>query len=190
MANSADCVSIPPPPESLFLECVRMAVEKNSEFVPPHNSGAMLYIRPVIFGSGPQVILEGPLEYLFCVYVQPGNDFLGLRPLPSLILEDFDRAAPNGTGAYKVGGNYAPLFKYARKAKAEGFFLTLHLDSKTQTEVEEFSTSGFIGVLPDQEGWKLIVPNSKNALESITSQSCIELAEKQFGWKVEKRPVS
>ena len=111
------------------------------------------------------------------------------------MLEDFDRAAPHGTGSAKVGGNYAPVVKWSDAARREGFGITLHLDAATHMQIEEFSTSGFIGVKKSckegEEGDKitLVVPDSQNIVQSVTSDSCLKIAE-SLGWMVEKRAVS
>ncbi|KAI9745831.1 MAG: hypothetical protein M1818_000512 [Claussenomyces sp. TS43310] len=190
MQHSASVVSIPPVPTETFLHCVNQAVAFNAAWVPPHSSGAALYVRPVIFGSSPHLALSPPSEYIFAVYVQPIGPYHGLAPLDALVLEDFDRAAPMGTGNAKVGGNYAPVMRHQDAAKAEGYPVTLHLDSRTRTEVEEFSTSGFLGVKAgaDEKTPLLVVPDSKNVIASVTSDSCVEVA-KSLGWTVEKRPI-
>ena len=105
-------------------------------------------------------------------------------------MEDFDRAAPKGTGSAKIGGNYAPVIRWSDKARKEGFGITLHLDSKRGEAVEEFSTSGFVGVIGDGgKGTRLVVPDSGNVIESITSECCLELG-RGFGWEIERRVVS
>lgn len=63
-------------------------------------------------------------------FVIPTGVYHGTHPIDALILDDFDRAAPNGTGSAKVGGNYAPVFRHAEKAKSMGYGITLHLDAK------------------------------------------------------------
>ena len=188
MNHSASFVSIPPIPEDHFIECLRLAVAKNAPFVPPHNTEALLYIRPLILGSSPQLSLSPPSDYTFCVYVNPGTAYHGVRPLDALILEDFDRAAPRGTGSAKVGGNYAPVMRWSDQARREGYGITLHLDSQTRSDIEEFSTSAFIGVKEQDDGCTLVIPNSQSVIQSVTSDSCIGLA-KSLGWNVEKRPV-
>ncbi|KAE9381262.1 branched-chain amino acid aminotransferase II [Stipitochalara longipes BDJ] len=188
LAHSAGFVSIPPVPESVFQECVHAAVSLNAEHVPPHETGAAMYIRPLIFGSSAQLGLNPPEEYTFCVYVLPVGVYHGVHPVKALVLEDFDRAAPDGTGSAKVGGNYAPVLRWSDKARNEGYGITLHLDSKTRSEIDEFSTSGFIGVKKDGEDITLVVPDSKNVISSVTSDSCLDIA-KSFGWKVERRSI-
>lgn len=148
-----------------------------------------MYIRPLIFGSSAQLGLNPPEEYTFCVYVLPVGVYHGVHPIDCLILEDFDRAAPHGTGSAKVGGNYAPVLPWSEKAKKEGFGITLHLDSRTRTEVDEFSTSGFIGLKKDDEGQiSLVVPDSQNVIKSVTSDSACDIG-RSLGWKVERRTI-
>lgn len=185
---SASYVSIPEVPEEHFLKCVKLAVARNGEWVAPHSSEALLYIRPLLFGSSGHLSLTAPTEYTFAVYTQPGTTYHGVQPLPACVIEDFDRAAPRGTGGAKVGGNYAPVIRHTDKARAQGFHVTLHLDAQTRTCIEEFSTSGFIGIKKVGEQIVVVVPNSKNIVQSITSDSCLELA-KSFGWRVEKREI-
>ncbi|KAL8713590.1 MAG: hypothetical protein Q9220_002452 [cf. Caloplaca sp. 1 TL-2023] len=188
MAHSASYISIPAVPEEIFLQGCRMAVALNAEFVPPHDTGAAMYVRPLLFGSSAQLGLNPPEEYTFCVFVLPVGVYHGVHPVDALILEDFDRAAPEGTGSAKVGGNYAPVLRWSEKARKEGFGITLHLDSRTRSEIEEFSTSGFIGVKQEGEQTTVVVPDSRNVIKSVTSDSVCEIA-KSCGWKVETRSI-
>jgi branched-chain amino acid aminotransferase len=67
MQHSARVVAMPEVPEELFLEAVHLAVAKNAEFVPPNESGASMYIRPLLIGSSAQLGLNPPEEYTFLV---------------------------------------------------------------------------------------------------------------------------
>ncbi|KAL4791384.1 aminotransferase [Aspergillus venezuelensis] len=191
MARSASFVSIPLVPESLFLEAVELAVSSNAGFVPPHETGAAMYIRPLIFGSSAQLGLSPPEEFTFVVFVMPTGVYHGVHAVDALILEDFDRAAPNGTGSAKVGGNYAPVLRHSGKAHSEGFGITLHLDSKTRSEIDEFSTSALIGVKKNKATSEvtLVQPDSPNVIDSVTASSICEIGEKWFGYSVEKRRI-
>jgi branched-chain amino acid aminotransferase len=88
------------------------------------------------------------------------------------------------------------VFKYSAEAKHAGYPITLHLDSKSRTHIDEFSTSNFVALLDDSSstttttGSKktFVVPESSSILKSVTTKSLIELA-KMFGWKVEMRAV-
>lgn len=190
LQNSAAFISIPPVPVDLFLAAVKAAVALNAEFVPPHETGAAMYVRPQIYGSSAQLGLSPPEEYTFCVYVLPTGVYHGTHPVRAVIMDEFDRAAPNGTGSAKVGGNYAPVLRWSERARGEGFGITLHLDSRVHEEVDEFSTSGFIGVREEEGGRRtLVVPDSRAVIDSVTSESVQRIAE-GWGWGVEKRVVS
>jgi len=189
MQRSAECVSMPPVPTAHFLKCVHLAVSLNAEFVPPHETGAALYVRPLLFGSSAQLGLSPPEEYTFCVFVIPTGVYHGVHPVKALILDTFDRAAPRGTGSYKVGGNYAPVLRYSDKARDEGYGITLHLDSQTRRVIDEFSTSAFLGARKKGEEVEIVVPDSANVIESVTAESVCGIA-KDLGWKVTRRPIT
>jgi branched-chain amino acid aminotransferase len=188
MQNSVDFISIPQISESIFVEAVHAAVALNAEHVPPFETGAAMYIRPLVFGSSAQLGLSPPEEYTFCVYVLPVGVYHGVHPVKALILEDFDRSAPEGTGSAKVGGNYAPVLRHSDKARSEGYGITLHLDSQTRSEIEEFSTSGFIAVTRNGDKTTIAVPDSTNVIDSVTSDSVLQIA-KSLGYTVESRSV-
>lgn len=189
MQHSASYISAPSVPEEVFVKCVELAVAANAEFVPPHETGAAMYIRPLLFGSCAQLGLNPCDEYTFTVFVMPTGVYHGLHAVDALILEDFDRAAPEGTGSAKLGGNYAPVLRWSDKARNAGFGITLHLDSKTRTEIDEFSTSGFLGVKKRDGKITIAVPDSKNVIKSVTSESVCQIARDILGFTVERRSV-
>ncbi|KAF2472677.1 branched-chain amino acid aminotransferase II [Lindgomyces ingoldianus] len=192
MVTSCATVSIPAIPPPIFLRAVNLAVARNARLVPPHASPALLYIRPVAFACDAHLALTRPQHFRFAVYVAPATAYHGVAASSQdvLVMESFDRAAPRGTGHAKVGGNYAPVVRWSDDAKARGFGLTLHLDSRTQTEVEEFSTSGFVGVRCETGGRRFVltVPDSESIVASVTSDSVLALARAK-GWGVEKRRI-
>ncbi|KAI5819537.1 aminotransferase [Pyronema omphalodes] len=191
MQYSAKFVAMPELPVETFEKAVNLAVARNAEFVPPHASGASMYIRPLMFGSSAQLGLNPPEEYTFLVFVLPTGVYHGVHPVDCLVLEDFDRAAPHGTGSAKVGGNYAPVLIHSEAARAAGYGITLHLDSKERKYVDEFSTSGFLAIKYGKqpgEKTKLIAADSNNVIKSITSNSVQQIA-RDLGWEVEVRQI-
>ncbi len=90
-----------------FLQAVTAVVRANAEYVPPHDSGASLYLRPYVLGVGDNMGVRPAKEYLFGVVCTPVGAYFkgGLSPV-NFIVTDLDRAAPHGTGHVKVGGNY------------------------------------------------------------------------------------
>ena len=100
-----------------FKEAILKVVKLNERFIPPYESGASLYIRPLLVGTGAQVGVHPASEYLFVVFVTPVGPYFkgGFSTNPYVIIREFDRAAPLGTGTYKVGGNYAASLRANRK---------------------------------------------------------------------------
>jgi branched-chain amino acid aminotransferase len=189
MQHSADVASMPRVPVEMFLQACRSAVALNASFVPPHESGAALYLRPQLYGSSAQLSLTAPDEYTFCVFAVPTGIAHGAHPVKALIIDEFDRTAPNGSGHAKLGGNYAPVLRWSDKARSEGYGITLHLDSARHEEVDEFSTCAFIGITADSgDDVTIAVPDSGCIIESITSDSILHIA-RGYGWKTEKRPI-
>ncbi len=186
LKKSCERIFIPPVSEGLFLDAVRKVVQANARFVPPYGTGASLYIRPVIIGTGPKVGLGPADEYLFVVLATPVGPYYkgGFNPVKALIVEEFDRAAPHGVGDCKVGGNYAAGLGGGQFGKEKGFPVVLYLDSGERKYIDEFSTSNFIGI----KGNTYVSPSSRSILPSITNDSLGILAG-DIGLKVERRPV-
>lgn len=189
MQASCRRVKMPELPTDMFVDAVKRVVRDNMEYVPPYGSGGALYIRPLLFGSGPRIGLQPAAEYTFLILVIPVGDYYkgGLAaPVNALLIDDFDRAAPRGVGAVKVAGNYAADLLPNMLSKQKGFPIGLYLDAKTQTTIEEFSTSNFVGI--DNDTNTYITPKSPSVLPSITNKSLMQLAADE-GMTVEAREI-
>lgn len=186
MQSSCDGIMMQRLPVEIFEKAVIMAVELNKEYIPPHDSGASLYIRPLLIGTGPEIGVKPSEEYLFMVFVMPVGPYFkeGFRPTNLVIYRHYDRAAPQGTGKYKVGGNYAAGMTAGYKAKKEGFSAVLYLDSKEKKYIDECGPANFFAIRKNT----YITPDSESILLSITNNSLMTLAE-EMGLKVEKRKV-
>lgn len=103
MLSSAEYVMMQAPSVELFEEAVVKAVELNKEYVPPYESGASLYIRPLLIGVGPQMGVAPAKEYMFVVFVAPVGPYFksGFKPTKVMLERHYDRAAPNGTAILK-----------------------------------------------------------------------------------------
>jgi len=87
-------------PVEMFEDAVVKAVKLNERFIPPYESGASLYIRPFLFGTGAQVGVKPSTDYLFIVFVTPVGPYFkgGFQTTPFVIMREFDRSAPLGMG--------------------------------------------------------------------------------------------
>lgn len=186
MINSANYLRMQYPPVELFREMCIEAIRLNAEFIPPYGTGASLYLRPLLIGTGAQVGVKSATEYMFLVFVTPVGPYFkeGFNAISAMIDRDHDRAAPRGTGHVKVGGNYAASMESGDIAHKEGFSSVLYLDAATQTHIDEFGAANFFGI---RDGL-YVTPDSRTVLPSITNLTLRRIAE-DLGLKVENRPV-
>lgn len=173
-------------PIEKYEEAVLKVIKLNERFVPPYESGASLYIRPVLFGTSAQVGVKPASDYMFVVFVTPVGPYFkaGFKPTPYAIMRQYDRVAPLGTGTYKVGGNYAASLVAGEKAHEMGYSAVLYLDSKEKKYLDECGPANFFGI----RGNSYITPKSDSILPSITNKSLMALAE-DMGMTVERRHI-
>ncbi|HOP29287.1 MAG TPA: branched-chain amino acid aminotransferase [Spirochaetota bacterium] len=187
LQKTSERIFLPPMPEEMFVEAVKKVVAANIKYVPPYGTGASLYIRPFLIGVGAKVGLGPAPEYIFAIFVTPVGPYYkgGLTPVKAMVITEFDRAAPDGVGDCKVGGNYAAGLPGADHAKQHGYPVPLFLDPKEKKYVDEFGTSNFIAI----KGDTYYTPSSKSILPSITNDS-LRIIAADLGMKIERRPIS
>ena len=186
MQDSSDGTMMARVPVEIFEEAVLKAVKLNERFVPPYESGASLYIRPVLFGSGAQVGVKPSTEYMFIVFVTPVGPYFkgGFQTTPFVIMREYDRSAPLGMGKYKVGGNYAASLVAGQRAHDMGYSNIFYLDAREKKYIDECGAANFFGIKDNT----YITPKSTSILPSITNKSLMVLAV-DLGLKVEQRAI-
>ena len=179
-------ILMPEFPVEKFEEMVKKVVRLNQEYIPTYESGATLYIRPLLIGTGPQVGVRPATEYAFIIFVTPVGPYFkgGFHSNPYIIMREYDRSAPLGTGTYKVGGNYAASLKANSIAHERGYASEFYLDAKEKKYIDECGAANFFGIKDNT----YITPKSTSILPSITNKSLMQLAE-DLGMTVEERPV-
>ena len=147
MQNTANRILMAVPPVELFREMVHTVVKLNKRFVPPYGYGATLYIRPLLIGMSPEVGVKPADEYLLMMFVTPVGPYFkdGFKPVDMMISRNYDRAAPQGTGTVKVGGNYAASLQSLAEAKKLGYSSTIYLDAKEKKYIDECGPANFFG---------------------------------------------
>ena len=187
LMNSADRLMIPQVSKEMFLRAVDEVVKANAAWVPPYGSGATLYIRPCLFGCGPVIGVAPAPEYEFRVFCTPVGPYFkgGIKPI-RLLLSQYDRAAPHGTGDIKAGLNYAMSLYSGHVAKDQGYSENMYLDAATRTNVEETGGANFLFITKDGV---VVTPKSDTILPSITRRSILVVAAEMLGMEVEERKV-
>lgn len=184
--RSAEGIEMQPLPTEIFCEMVKKAVALNARFVPPYGTGASLYIRPLEIGISPQVGVSPSKDYMVVMFVTPVGPYFktGFNPTKVCMSRNYDRVAPLGTGAYKIGGNYAASLKAGEIAHRKGYSVMLYIDPKEKKYFDECGAANFFGI----KGDTYVTPASDSILPSITNKSVCQLAE-DMGMKVERRHI-
>ncbi len=187
MERTAQYLGIPGPSVNMFIEMCVECVKRNIDYLPPYGYNASMYLRPILLGVSPQVGLTVPYECTFAVMCVPVGSYSGTRRLSSVkgvIVRNYDRAAPNGSGAYKLSANYPGSFKPYSEAHRFGYTEMLFLNPATKEFVDEFGSSNFFGI----KGKSYVTPLSDSVLPSITNKSLRVVAE-DLGYVVENRRI-
>ena len=190
MQRSAEGLLMTPVPTDIFCRAVVLALQKNMDFLPPYETGATLYFRPVLVATTPEISVGPGKDCEFIVIPTPIGPYFpnGFKGMPFIINRTIDRAAPQGTGQWKVGGNYAASFRASEVAHAMGYEC-MFTDAKTHKYIDECTASNFIGIKEVKgKNVEYLTPRSSAILPSITNESLMTLA-KEMGIKVTHRRI-
>lgn len=179
MQASCRRLLMPEIPVETFINACKQVVKANEHFVPPYGSGGTLYLRPYMIGIGDNIGVHAAPEYLFSIFCMPvGAYFKGGIVPTNFIVSTYDRAAGNGTGAAKVGGNYGGSLLPGKEAHDREFSDCIYLDPQTHTKIEEVGSANFFGITKENQ---FVTPISPSILPSITKYSLLYLAENRLG---------
>lgn len=195
MQHSAEGLMMTPVPTDVFCKAVLLALEKNMKFLPPYETGATLYFRPVLVATSPEISVGPGKDCEFIVIPTPIGPYFpnGFKGMPFIVNRNVDRAAPQGTGQWKVGGNYAASFRASEVAHEMGYEC-MFTDAKTHKYIDECTASNFIGIKEIKDdglehgSYEYLTPRSSAILPSITNDSLMTLA-REMGLKVTRRRI-
>ena len=163
-------------------------VEENAARLQSTCRGILMPELPtdLLIGTSAQVGVHPAKEYCFLIFVTPVGPYFkgGFSSNPYVIIREYDRSAPLGTGKYKVGGNYAASLFANNLAHEKGYACEFYLDAKEKKYIDECGAANFFGIKNNT----YITPKSTSILPSITNKSLMQVAE-DLGLKVERRPI-
>lgn len=179
-ASSCERLCIPPIPEELMTEGVKEVVRVDQDWVPGEK-GTSLYIRPFIIADDPYLGVKASHHFLFVVILSPVGNYYAdscakLHPTRIYIEDKYSRAVRGGTGAVKIGGNYAGGLKAQEMAHLNGYDQVLWLDSLEKKYVQEIGTSNAFFLIGDTVH---TAPLDGTILPGITRDSVIQLLRRQ-----------
>ncbi|MFW9894429.1 MAG: branched-chain amino acid aminotransferase [Candidatus Thorarchaeota archaeon] len=172
-----------------FIKIIKKVVRANEDYIPPYDSGGALYIRPMLFGSGPMLGVASAKEFKLIIFTVPVGPYFpeGFKGIDLEISKKYTRAAPGGTGSTKTICNYAGTMLPAKEAKAKGFAQIIYLDAVNLEFIEEVGAANFFGLI----NGKLATPRKTGTiLEGIIRESILEIVSKKLSIEVEERDIS
>ncbi|WP_424185040.1 branched-chain amino acid aminotransferase [Actinokineospora sp. G85] len=185
--SSARRMAMPELPDEVFVEAVRELVAIDRHWVPTRPEES-LYLRPFMIATEAALGVRPAAEYLFAVIASPAGAYFrgGVKPVTVWLSTEYVRAAPGGTGAAKVAGNYAASLVAQAQAAEQGCDQVVWLDAVERRWVEEMGGMNLFFVLGD----KVVTPQlSGSLLPGITRDSLLSLAA-DLGHEIEERPIS
>ncbi|KAF9449309.1 branched-chain-amino-acid transaminase [Macrolepiota fuliginosa MF-IS2] len=188
-ARSAARLALPKFDQEALLTLIKRLVLVDKRWIPT-KSGYSLYIRPTLIGThtglGPHY---SDTATLFVILTPSGPYFTnGLQPISLLGISETVRAWPGGTGAHKLGLNYAPSFLPQMEATAKGYDQILWLleidcqdgeKGKKDFRITEVGAMNiFLVVQRDDGDLDLITPSLDGTiLPGVTRASTLALAD-------------
>ncbi|KAG1828691.1 aminotransferase [Suillus variegatus] len=178
MNSSAKRLALPAFDGNALLECIKELISLDRQWIPKE-PGHSLYIRPTFIGTNGTLGVAPPTEALLFVITSPVGPYYphGFKPVPLHGTTEYIRAAPGGTGAYKLAANYAPGVVAQKSAAKQGYAqnLWLHGPEHWLTEV---GTMNLFAVIKDKDGiTELITPPLDGMiLPGVTRDSVLALA--------------
>ena len=187
MNHSADIICIPRLDEQTQIDAISALIDVDRLWFPMQE-GACLYIRPFIFATEDRLSIGASNSYTFCVVLSPSGAYYATgvnQSIRLLISKTFHRAVSGGTGSSKVAGNYAGSLRAGQAAAKFGAAQVLYLDANNK-QIEEAGAMNHFHILKD--GTVIIPTFTDTILQSITSQSIIELSER-LGCEVRQETI-
>lgn len=186
LKESCRRLCIPPIDDELYYGAIDALVRIDREWIPK-TRGKALYIRPLLIGTEPNLMIKPSDTYRFFIMTAPVREYFdGSGATISLKAERrYTRAAPGGTGAAKTGGNYAGSLLPGVESTDQGHDQVLWLDGIGHEYVEEV---GQMNIFFEIDG-SVVTPALRGTiLPGVTRECVIRLLEDR-GRKCEERRV-
>lgn len=182
---SAERMGMPPVPEEIFMEGMRMLIEIDKNWIPQHADHS-LYIRPFMFSSDEMIGVRPSEKYKFLIILSPTGPYYA-APMRINVEEHYVRAVPGGIGFAKAAGNYGAAMYPTAAARKAGYDQVLWMDAIEHKYVQECGTMNVFFVINNTA----ITPDlsSGTILAGVTRDSVITIL-KEAGYTVEERAIS
>lgn len=195
MRQSAARLMMPGVSDELFTGSLRLLVREDAECLPDDPS-LSLYLRPMLLATEPTLALRPARHYLFAVLAFCARGFFaaGQQPVSVWVTSSYVRAAPGGTGAAKIAGNYAPAFLAQAEAARHECQQVVWLDAIERRWVEEMGGMNLLFVRSGEDrGGPVVITTPPLAngtvLPGVTRATLLSLAP-TLGYEAREQPIT
>ncbi|PAV22319.1 branched-chain amino acid aminotransferase II [Pyrrhoderma noxium] len=178
MNTSAERIALPTFNGNALLELIKELIRLDKHWIP-REPGHSLYIRPTMIGTQKAIGVGPPNEALLFVICSPVGPYYpqGFKPVALYGTTEFIRAAPGGTGGFKLGANYAPGVVPQKAAAQKGYAQNLWLHGPEHYLTEVGTMNLFIVFKTPDGGLELVTPPLDGMiLPGVTRDSVLALA--------------
>ncbi|KAK7064434.1 branched-chain-amino-acid aminotransferase [Favolaschia claudopus] len=183
--SSARRLALPTFNGEALLDLIKHLIRIDQHWVPKE-PGHSLYVRPTLIGTQKAIGVGPPNEALLFVIMSPVGPYYasGFKPVSLYGTTEYVRAAPGGTGAYKLGVNYAPGVLPQKSVAALGYSQNLWLHGP-EHELTEVGTMNMFVVFSKDDGTIELVtpPLDGMILPGVTRDSVLTLAREHVSGK-------
>lgn len=195
MRNSMHRLSFPDIDPAGLHGLIEALVDVERDWIP-HDDGFSLYLRPTAISTHPFLGVGASSAVKLFVIASPVGPYYpeGFKPVSLYADMAHVRAWPGGTGAAKIGSNYAPTIRPQQLAAGRGFSQVLwlfgHEDGGAVTEVGTMNM--FVLWENDDGDLELITPplGDGTILPGVTRDSILALAREWGEFQVSERVFS
>ncbi|KAL0950902.1 hypothetical protein HGRIS_007661 [Hohenbuehelia grisea] len=174
MNRSAERIALPNFNGEGLLELIKQLVRIDRHWVPKE-PGHSLYIRPTLIANQRAIGVTPPNEALLFVILSPVGPYFP-KPVTLYATTEFIRAAPGGTGSFKLGVNYAPAVMPQKMVAEKGYSQNLWLHGP-EHYLTEVGTMNMFVVFKLEDGTIEVVtpPLDGMILPGVTRDSVLQL---------------
>ena len=169
---SANRLMMPEIPEELFMQSIKNLLKIDRDWIPSV-PGSSLYIRPFMFASSDGLRASPSDSYTFMITTAPSGIYFSEK-VKVLIEEKYARAANDGVGYVKTGGNYAAQFYPTQLAIEKGYNQVIWTDDNSHEFLEE---AGAMNIFLRIGDVLITSPTNDRILDGITRKSILQIAQ-------------
>ncbi|PVU97828.1 hypothetical protein BB561_000295 [Smittium simulii] len=192
MNNSVIALGLPQFDIQEAVKCIEELVKVDKSAIP-EGVGYSMYLRPAVIGTEPALGVRPSKEALLYVICSPCGPYFptGFQAVRLYADTDHVRAWPGGSGASKLGSNYAGGMYPQKLAALKGYQQILWLFGENHQISEAGTMNAFIFWVNEQGVLELLTPELDGTiLPGITRDSILSITRKWGEFQVTEGKIT